>query len=37
VPFNVFFRVYHGVNPHGQFRNQPNFTLIGVGIHVPVL
>ena len=37
VPFNIFLRFYHGVNPHGQFRNQPNFTLIGFGIYVPIL
>ena len=29
----VYFRVYHGVNPHGQFRNQKCYTLYGTGLH----
>lgn len=29
----VYFRFYHGVNPHGQFRNQKCYTLYGVGLH----
>lgn len=32
----LFFRFYRGVNPNGQFRSQPTFTLIGVGVRVPV-
>ena len=32
----LYVRFYHGVNPHGQFRNQRSYTLIGVGLHVPV-
>ena len=31
-----FFRFYHGVNPNGQFRTQRDYTLVGVGIHVPL-
>jgi hypothetical protein len=29
-----FVRVYQGVNPHGQFRNQRDFTLVGLGFRV---
>lgn len=29
-----FFRFYRGVNPHGQFRNQKNFTEYGFGIRL---
>jgi hypothetical protein len=29
-----FVRYYHGVNPHGQFRNQENFTEYGVGLRL---
>jgi hypothetical protein len=29
-----FIRFYHGVNPHGQFRNQKNFTEFGAGIRL---
>ena len=29
-----FVRLYHGVNPHGQFRNQSDFTVIGVGLRL---
>ncbi|MEN8375495.1 MAG: DUF1207 domain-containing protein [Gemmatimonadota bacterium] len=29
-----FVRFYRGVNPHGQFRNQPDFTLFGLGIRL---
>jgi hypothetical protein len=25
-------RIYHGVNPHGQLRNQASFTTYGIGI-----
>ena len=27
-------RVYHCVNPHGQFRNQKNFTELGIGVRL---
>ena len=33
---NFYFRFYHGVNPHGQFRNQPSYSMFGFGLHVPV-
>lgn len=26
-------RFYYGVNPHGQFRSQSNFTIFGLGLH----
>jgi hypothetical protein len=29
-----FVRAYYGVNPHGQFRNQADFWLYGVGIRL---
>jgi Protein of unknown function (DUF1207) len=29
-------RVYYGVNPHGQFRNQDNYFQWGVGLIVPL-
>ena len=29
-----FVRFYHGVNPHGQFRDQKCFTLLGVGLRL---
>jgi hypothetical protein len=29
-----FLRFYHGVNPHGQFRNQSGFTQYGVGLRL---
>src|SRR5262249_20267224 len=29
---DFFVRVYHGVNPHGQFRNQSNFWLVMTGL-----
>jgi hypothetical protein len=29
-----FVRVYRGVNPHGQFRNQSSFTLWGIGLRL---
>lgn len=29
-----FVRFYHGVNPHGQFRNQKNYTEAGIGIRL---
>jgi hypothetical protein len=33
---NVFLELYHGVNPHGQFREQRHWTMIGFGLHVPM-
>ena len=27
-----FFHFYHGVNPHGQFRSQRDYTFFGVGL-----
>lgn len=32
--FSPFVRLYHGVNPHGQFRNQRDFTFFGGGIRL---
>jgi len=29
-----FLRLYHGVNPHGQFRNQRDFTFYGFGLRL---
>jgi len=29
-----YLRFYHGVNPHGQFRNQRGFTLVGLGLRL---
>lgn len=29
-----FVRIYHGVNPHGQFRNQRDFTVYGLGLRM---
>jgi hypothetical protein len=29
-----FVRVYRGVNPHGQFRNQRNYTEVGIGVRL---
>lgn len=29
-----FVRFYHGVNPHGQFRNQKDYTEFGVGVRL---
>lgn len=31
---SAFLRLYHGVHPHGQFRNQPDFTFIGFGLRL---
>ena len=33
---NFYFRIYHGVNPHGQFRNHQNYSMLGFGLHVPI-
>ena len=27
----IYFHLYHGVNPHGQFRSQRNYSFFGVG------
>ena len=32
----LYVRFYQGVKPHGQFRSQRNYTVVGVGLHVPV-
>jgi hypothetical protein len=29
----IYARVYHGVNPHGQLRNQRDYTTVGIGIN----
>lgn len=29
-----FVRFYNGVNPHGQFRNQKNYTELGIGLRL---
>jgi hypothetical protein len=31
---DFFGRVYYGVNPYGQLRNQRNYFLFGIGVHV---
>ena len=33
---HIYFRFYHGVNPHGQLRNQPDYTMWGVGFNFRV-
>jgi hypothetical protein len=33
---DFFLRFYHGVNPHGQFRSEKDYFLIGVGLHVDI-
>ena len=33
---NFYFRIYHGVNPHGQFRSGRDYVMIGAGLQVPV-
>jgi hypothetical protein len=30
---DVYARFYHGVNPHGQLRNQRDYTTFGVGVN----
>jgi hypothetical protein len=30
----LYARLYHGLNPHGQFRNQRNYTAFGIGMLV---
>ncbi len=34
VRVSPYVRWYYGVNPHGQFRNQPHFHIFGLGLHV---
>lgn len=34
--FELYARLYHGVNPAGQFRNDPSYTLYGAGIMVRI-
>lgn len=29
-----FVRIYRGVNPHGQFRNQKDYTEVGIGVRL---
>lgn len=29
-----FVRYYYGINPHGQFRNQKNYTEFGFGVRL---
>jgi hypothetical protein len=31
---SMFGRFYHGVNPHGQFRNQRDYTQFGIGLRM---
>jgi hypothetical protein len=31
---SLFIRLYNGVNPHGQFRNQRDFTFVGFGMRL---
>lgn len=31
---SIFVRVYRGVNPHGQFRNDEDFTFYGLGMRL---
>lgn len=33
---DVYGRVYYGVNPAGQFRNERDYLLFGVGLHLPL-
>jgi hypothetical protein len=33
---DVYGRLYYGVNPAGQFRNDGDYLLFGIGIHVPI-
>ncbi|MEY4545744.1 MAG: hypothetical protein RL685_1939 [Pseudomonadota bacterium] len=33
---DLYGRVYYGVNPAGQFRNDGDYLLFGIGIHVPI-
>ena len=30
---DIYLRVYHGVNPHGQLRNQRDYTTFGIGVN----
>jgi len=31
---DFFARIYYGVNPYGQLRNQRRYFLYGIGVHV---
>lgn len=33
---DLYLRYYHGINPHGQFRNQDKYTLYGFGLSVDI-
>jgi hypothetical protein len=33
---HIYFRFYHGVNPHGQLRNQGDFTMFSAGFNFAV-
>jgi hypothetical protein len=33
---HIYLRFYYGVNPHGQLRNNPNYTMVGVGLNFRV-
>ena len=33
---HFYFRVYHGVNPAGQFRSQRDYLLLGAGLYIPL-
>jgi len=33
---DLYLRYYHGINPHGQFRNQNNYTLYGFGLSLDI-
>lgn len=33
---DFYLRFYRGVNPHGQFRSQRDYALIGIGLHVDI-
>ncbi|HEX6938829.1 MAG TPA: DUF1207 domain-containing protein [Longimicrobiales bacterium] len=33
---DLYFRAYYGVNPAGQFRNQRDYTLIGIGLRLDI-
>ena len=33
---HFYLRLYYGINPHGQLRNQRNYTMFGVGLNFRV-
>jgi Protein of unknown function (DUF1207) len=33
---HIYFRFYHGVNPHGQLRNDPDYTMLSAGFNFRV-